>query len=72
MTSTEKNVKSILVQLMIKDNLSLTVEINGGKKYDSLMSLAFFHEQRIVAARETIRYEYSLLRALSMECYDKK
>lgn len=54
MTSTEKNVKSILVQLVIKDNLSLTVEINGGKKYDSLMSLAFFHEQRIVAARETI------------------
>lgn len=31
MTSIEKNVKSILVQLVIKDNLSLTVEINGGK-----------------------------------------
>lgn len=36
------------------------------------MSLAFFREQRIVAAHETIRHEYSLLRTLSMEWYDKK
>lgn len=42
MTSIEKNVKSILVQLVIKDNLSLTVEINGGKNMTHKCPWPFF------------------------------